>query len=110
MPGTIDRTSNLRLRLPDWSLTRLLPPRRDQAREGTRKPGDGLEDAAIRRQLYRIFGSPEFSSSKRCQEFLRFVVDKTLAGHADDLKERTIGIELLGRPTSYEPSTGASVR
>src|SRR4051794_36349881 len=83
---------------------------RETVREGIRKPGDGLEEAVVRRQLDRIFGSAEFASSKRCQEFLRYVVDKTLAGHADDLKERTIGIELLGRPTSYEPSTDATVR
>src|SRR4051794_25198220 len=83
---------------------------RETVREGIRKPGDGLEEAVVRRQLDRIFGSAEFASSKRCQEFLRYVVDKTLAGHANDLKERTIGIELLGRPSSYEPSTDATVR
>src|SRR3954454_6811726 len=82
---------------------------RDTVREGTGKAA-ATDEAAVRRQLDRIFASAEFASSKRCQEFLRYVVEKTLAGHADDLKERTIGIELLGRPTSYEPSTDASVR
>jgi hypothetical protein len=81
-----------------------------ETRAGTGKPSAGFEEAAVRQQLERIFGSAEFASSRRCQEFLRFVVDKTLAGHADDLKERTIGIELLGRPASYEPSTDATVR
>jgi hypothetical protein len=38
------------------------------------------------------------------------VVENTLNGHADLLKERTIGIEVFGRPTSYEPSDDATVR
>src|SRR5437868_847852 len=75
-----------------------------------RETGFGVDEKLVRRQLERIFQSPEFASSKRCQEFLRHVVEKTLSGHSDDLKERTIGIELLGRPASYEPSTDASVR
>ena len=75
-----------------------------------RETGVSVDETLVRRQLERIFQSPEFASSKRCQEFLRHVVEKTLAGHAEDLKERTIGIELLGRPSSYEPSTDASVR
>jgi len=69
-----------------------------------------VEETAVREELQRILESGEFSSSKRCQEFLRYVVDKTLSGHAEDLKERTIGVELLGRPTTYEPSIDASVR
>jgi len=83
---------------------------RETVREGAGKHSDVVEEAVIRRQLERIFHSTEFAASKRCQEFLRYVVEKTLAGHAEDLKERTIGIELLGRPASYEPSTDASVR
>ena len=52
----------------------------------------------------------EFRSSKRSQDFLRYVVEHTLTGHADMLKERTIGIEVFGRSTSYEPSDDATVR
>src|SRR5579885_3652743 len=65
---------------------------------------------AIRQELDRILASHEFRSSKRSQEFLRFIVDHTLNGNVDILKERTIGIEVFGRPTSYEPSDDATVR
>ena len=34
----------------------------------------------------------------------------TLNGNADTLKERTIGIEVFARPTSYDPSEDATVR
>jgi len=38
------------------------------------------------------------------------VVEHTLAGRAEMLKERTIGIDVFGRSTSYEPSDDATVR
>lgn len=65
---------------------------------------------AIREELSRVLASHEFRSSKRSQEFLRYVIDHTLNGHADILKERTIGIEVFGRPLSYDPSEDATVR
>lgn len=65
---------------------------------------------AIREELNRVLGSHEFRASKRSQEFLRYVVENTLQGHAEILKERTIGIEVFGRPTAYDPSEDATVR
>ncbi len=64
----------------------------------------------VREELMRVLASQEFRSSKRSQAFLRFVVEHTLNGDADALKERTIGIEVFGRPTSYDPSDDATVR
>jgi hypothetical protein len=54
--------------------------------------------------------SHEFRASRRSQEFLRHVVDHTLAGEADSLKERTIGIDLFGRAADYDPGEDATVR
>jgi hypothetical protein len=82
----------------------------ESVREQAERRFKAVEDAAVRQQLERILESAEFKSSKRCQEFLRFVTERALAGHADELKERTIGVELLGRAASYDPSTDASVR
>jgi hypothetical protein len=64
----------------------------------------------VREEMTRVLASHEFRSSKRSQDFLRFVVENTLRGSADILKERTIGIEVFGRPTSYDPSDDATVR
>ncbi len=64
----------------------------------------------VREELTRVLASHEFRSSKRSQDFLRFVVEHTLHGDPDILKERTIGIEVFGRPTSYDPSEDATVR
>ena len=64
----------------------------------------------VREELSRVLSSHEFRSSKRSQDFLRYVVEHALAGEADVLKERTIGIEVFGRPVSYDPSDDATVR
>ncbi len=64
----------------------------------------------IRWQLERVLASPEFRASKRCQDVLRFIVRMTLEGRASEIKERTIGLEVLGRPSSYDPSVDSTVR
>jgi hypothetical protein len=65
---------------------------------------------AVREELSRVLSCHEFRLSKRSQDFVRYVVEHTLAGREDMLKERTIGIEVFGRSTSYEPSDDATVR
>jgi hypothetical protein len=67
-------------------------------------------DEQVREELSRVLACHEFRTSKRSQDFLRYVVENTLQGHADMLKERTIGIEVFGRPTSYDPGDDATVR
>src|SRR5689334_9904184 len=69
-----------------------------------------LSDERIREELERVLASHEFRSSKRSQEFLRYVVEHTLRGEADVLKERTIGVDVFGRPADYDPSEDATVR
>jgi hypothetical protein len=69
-----------------------------------------VSEGLIREQLDRILSSHEFRASRRSQEFLRHVVFHTLAGEADTLKERTIGIDLFGRAADYDPGEDATVR
>ncbi len=57
-----------------------------------------------------ILNGASFRTSKRCQEFLRYVVDETVAGRAEKLKERTVGVELYARGPDYDPSSDAIVR
>ncbi len=66
--------------------------------------------AAVEAELERVCGSVHFRTSKRSCEFLRYVVRVTLDGRTDSLKERSIGIDLLGRDASYDPSSDATVR
>jgi hypothetical protein len=69
-----------------------------------------VPEDSVREELNRVLASHEFHSSKRSQDFIRYVVEHTLAGQAGMLKERTIGIDVFGRSTSYEPSDDATVR
>jgi len=64
----------------------------------------------VEEQLRRIHDSPQFKRSRRYFEFLNYVVLKTLQGHQDELKERTIGIEAFGRAPEYDLNEDPVVR
>jgi hypothetical protein len=69
-----------------------------------------LTHEAIREQLDVVVKDPAFRSSKRSVQFLRYVVEKTLSGSADQIKERTIGVEVFGRDPSYDTNVDHVVR
>src|SRR4029078_10931615 len=58
----------------------------------------------------RIVESPALKGSKRSQEFLQFIVERALDGHCEELKEQTLGVELLRRTPSYDTGADAIVR
>src|SRR5579859_2556940 len=66
--------------------------------------------AAVREQLERLVGSTPFNHSRRFPTFLRFVVEHALNGTSDQLKERTIGIEVFGRGAEYDTASDPIVR
>ncbi|MGC2639440.1 MAG: hypothetical protein WA294_19805 [Acidobacteriaceae bacterium] len=65
---------------------------------------------AVREQLDRLLASPYFNQSRRFPNFLRFVVEHTLAGDADHIKERTLGMEIFGRDAAYDTAIDPIVR
>jgi hypothetical protein len=65
---------------------------------------------SVRNELESVIASDAFTGSKRCQDFLRLVVDHTLAGDLDELRERMIGVEMFHRPADYDTSNDAVVR
>jgi hypothetical protein len=65
---------------------------------------------AVRDELDRLLASPYFNQSRRFPNFLRFVVEHALAGEADHIKERTLGIEIFGRDAGYDTATDPIVR
>ena len=67
-------------------------------------------DEAVRSQLERILASNDFAQSARVKSFLRFVVEETLAGRADRLKEFTIATEVFERDETFDPQTNTIVR
>ena len=64
----------------------------------------------IRAQLDLLVHDEVFRSSKRSVTFLKYVVEQTLNGAADQIKERTIGVEVFGRDPSYDTNLDHIVR
>ena len=70
----------------------------------------GKYSTQIRDVLETVCTSSSFRSSSRSCEFLRHIVLHSLEGDTDALKERLIGMVLLGRDAAYDTSTDAGVR
>src|SRR5580765_1392271 len=56
----------------------------------------------VRAQLERILAAPPFATGLH-PRFLRYVVDRTLAGEAGQLKEYVVGLEVFDRSDGYDP-------
>src|SRR5215467_8123260 len=69
-----------------------------------------LDRDAIRRQLDRILANPLFRNSKRYPMLFRYVVEQALEGHAGQLRERTLGIEVFERDQEYDTNLDPVVR
>src|SRR5207237_1283629 len=65
---------------------------------------------SIRAELDRILASPGFANADRLARFLRYVVDETLEGRSDGLKETTVGVDVFGRKPGYDPRIDGVVR
>ena len=64
----------------------------------------------VRAELDRILASRCFQQAGRASDFLRFVVEQTLAGGSARLKGYTIGVEVFGRPADFDAQSDALVR
>jgi TolB-like protein/Flp pilus assembly protein TadD len=64
----------------------------------------------VRAELAKLLASHPLERSPQLQRLLRFVVEETLAGRGDRLKEYVLGVEIFGRPTSYDPRQDSLVR
>jgi Tol biopolymer transport system component len=69
-----------------------------------------LAPAEIEAALERILSSPEWAQSFRMAQFLRYVVEQSLAGMGGQLKETVIGVGVFGRENSYDPKIDPVVR
>ena len=67
-------------------------------------------DVAVREELERVLRSATFTHSHRIRRFLQFVVEEYLGGRQHRLKEYLIGLEVFGRPESFDPRVDSIVR
>jgi TolB-like protein len=68
------------------------------------------EADAVRAQLEQILASRGFVTAGRQSRLLRHVVERTLAGQADQLKEYSVGMEVFDRDDKYDPRIDSIVR
>jgi TolB-like protein len=68
------------------------------------------EAEAIRAQLERTLASRGFVTAGRQSRLLRHIVERTLAGQADQLKEYSVGMEVFDRDEKYDPRIDSIVR
>jgi TolB-like protein len=69
-----------------------------------------LPEQEIRDELERVLAAKGFPAAGRLNKLLRYVVEKTLAGQTDQLKEYSVGIEVFDRDDKYDPRMDSIVR
>lgn len=65
----------------------------------------GLQSLSVREQMDRILNSTEFKATDAQKAFLRYVVEKTLAGQTDGIKGYTVATEVFGRGDDFDQTT-----
>jgi serine/threonine-protein kinase len=73
-------------------------------------PPTQQEAETARRELERVLESAIFKRNERLSAFLRFVVEQTLEGHTQELKESVIATEVFSRKPDYNPKHDPIVR
>jgi hypothetical protein len=68
------------------------------------------QEREVRMELNRLLESVAFRTSKRCREFLEYIVERTINGPSGALKERSIGVELFQLPQDFDTGQHTIVR
>jgi adenylate cyclase len=87
----------------------MVPEVSSQASPGSETNPSPTEEA-IRLQLEKILASPHFVNSPNLHNFLRFIVEKTLAGESADIKGYTVATQVMGRKADFDPNLDPIVR
>jgi TolB-like protein/Flp pilus assembly protein TadD len=66
--------------------------------------------AAVRAQVDKILASAKFAGSERMTRFLRFAVEKLIAGESGELKEYLVALEVFDRGPDFDQRLDPIVR
>ncbi len=69
-----------------------------------------LDRGIVEQQLERVLASAQFAETTRLSRFLRYLVDRALAGDAQSLKGYAIGVDVFDKPDDFDPSIDTIVR
>jgi TolB-like protein/Flp pilus assembly protein TadD len=78
----------------------------------TSRPGErsAVPRSAVFEQLERILTSQPFQTSERSTRLLRFLIEQSISGRSERLKEFEIGTEALGKDPAFDPRVDPIVR
>ena len=71
---------------------------------------DDLEQDERWQLIERILATGPFQKSVRLPDLLRYMAERAIHGHPEDLTEHRIGSAVFGKPASYSPTEDSSVR
>lgn len=71
---------------------------------------EGLEQDERWLLIERILATGPFQKSVRLPDLLRYMAERAIHGHPEDLTEHRIGIAVFGKPVHYSPTEDSSVR
>jgi len=69
-----------------------------------------IPTSEIEEELHRILSSRVFAAAQRSQDFLRYVVERSLTDAPPPLKEFAIAMDVFARGDDYDPAIDATVR
>ena len=69
-----------------------------------------ISPSSVAEQLERVLQSDVFRGTGRSSKLLRFLVEETVNGRAERLKDYTLGSEVLGRGDGFDPRTDPIAR
>jgi len=69
-----------------------------------------IDSPSIDESLQRVLRSAHFKDALQLQTLLKYIVENSILGHDDALKERIIGIKVFGRKPDYDTAIDPIVR
>jgi TolB-like protein len=74
------------------------------------RPGRSPGPRLVRRQVERILASADFDASPRSKDFLRFIVEETLAGRGEEVTQTAIATRVFHRRDDFDATVDPIVR
>lgn len=70
----------------------------------------GIRADTIQSQMNCVLSNPVFLNSPQASRLLSYVVQKTLSGQSNEIKQYTIAVEAFSYPADFDPLTNTAVR
>ncbi|CDZ68271.1 Tetratricopeptide repeat protein [Neorhizobium galegae bv. orientalis] len=70
----------------------------------------GVSEQEAKLELDRLLADPRFHATDRAKSILKYVAQQSLDGRTEHVKAYSIAIDVLNRPTSFDPNTDPIVR